>query len=699
MIITGVLRIIRFKSGIIMRRIIMNSNKIIIMISIIFLFLISPYAVFSSDDWPIYKGNIYFTGNNDEIIVKNNNLKWLYQADDRAFNPVVSGGMLYFIDMKGNVYCLNEDYGRMNWRISMGEISAQFKALSRTAGKVKYPLVAGNTLFLSDPIAIYAIDKFTGKVLWARTGMRQQDKGYDLYGRQSMPVVDGIYSDPIILNDRIFYGTRNMFISRETRDGHTQWENEAVKSYGGFPTFYDEFVFTQSMDYEKNIYTVHCLSAGTGKEVWSKTLAKPMAILPPVIYKQRVYIPSSKSMYCLALKTGDVIWSREYGDFITSNPSFTDRSVIFSVGNSNINIIDPDSGSLISEIVVAPKSSPYFVTVRDQIYIAYNSYRTEAGKEVPYGNIRAVNFSDRTTIWEYKTPFPGGVSQPVASNGIMFLPCGNYIYALGTEYFSRVPGGGEGYAALPGPDKEKIGDAGKEAKPPQPARPSPEEKKDDRQAQPPQQLLPMPDENKPVEIKTRDMEIEITDKNGQGLPAEVEVKKREKDRVVYSEKIRVNKGGKIKVPEGDGVELLITSPGHVPRKEIVNSSDKEKKIILDRIETGKTYAVDNINFEFNKAYLKKESIDIIDKLINIMRQNPGLKVEIRGHTDSTGEDAYNQKLSERRADSVAEYMIKNGISPERLSSVGFGETKPVASNYTEEGRAKNRRTEFSFKQR
>ena len=77
-----------------------------------------------------------------------------------------------------------------------------------------------------------------------------------------------------------------------------------------------------------------------------------------------------------------------------------------------------------------------------------------------------------------------------------------------------------------------------------------------------------------------------------------------------------------------------------------------------------------------------------------MKENPDIKIEVRGHTDSTGTEEYNQKLSERRADSVIEYMIKNGISPERLNSVGFGEKKPVTSNDTEEGRSKNRRTEI-----
>lgn len=626
-------------------------------------------------DWPIYKGNIYFTGNNDEIIVKNGNLKWLFQADDRVFNPVVSDNKIYFTDRKSNVYCLDEEWGSLLWRINMGEISEQFKAFSRSAGKVKYPLVKGEMLFLSDPIAIYAINKNTGKVLWARTGMRQQNKGYDLSGRQSMPMIDGIYSDPIILDDKIFYGTRNMFISREIINGHLMWDNEAIKSYSGFPTFYDDLVFTQSMDYGTGRYVVHCLNAEDGKEKWAKNIIKPMKIFPPVVYKQKVYIPSSKSMYCLDLKSGETVWIKEYGDFITSSPSFTDRSILFTTGNSNIAVADPGSGNLIAEIEVAPKSGPYYVTIRDQIYIAYNINEKINGKETPCGILKAINFSDKSLLWQFRTPFPGGVSQPVASGGILFFPCGNYIYAVGTEYYSRVVQGGSGYAALP----DKPGKA-----------------KDEQRPEPPQRLKPPPDPDKNKEIRTRKMEVEIVDEDKNKIPAEIEIKKREKDRVVYSKKVHVDKSGKIDVPEGDGVELLVTAPGYIPRKEIINNDDKKRRIPLLKIKTGGTYSVDNINFEINRAYLKEESLDIIDELIRLMKKDPGLKVEIRGHTDSTGEKEYNQKLSERRADAVTEYMIKNGISPERLKSAGFGETKPIASNDTEEGRSKNRRTEFRF---
>ena len=153
-------------------------------------------------------------------------------------------------------------------------------------------------------------------------------------------------------------------------------------------------------------------------------------------------------------------------------------------------------------------------------------------------------------------------------------------------------------------------------------------------------------------------------------------------------------GEPIEVPDTDGVEVMATADGFVPKKIIVNRGEDERSIKLEKIEQGKTIVMDSIYFEIDRAYLKKESLDVLDKGIAILRRNPSMKIEVRGHTDSTGEKAHNQRLSERRADAVIEYMIKNGISPERLASVGFGAEKPIASNATEEGRKKNRRTEF-----
>ncbi|HUM48322.1 MAG TPA: OmpA family protein, partial [Chitinophagales bacterium] len=84
-----------------------------------------------------------------------------------------------------------------------------------------------------------------------------------------------------------------------------------------------------------------------------------------------------------------------------------------------------------------------------------------------------------------------------------------------------------------------------------------------------------------------------------------------------------------------------------------------------------------------------------NKLIDLLKQNPSLKIEISGHTDNQGSAAYNQSLSQNRAKAVYEYLSATGIASSRLTFKGYGETKPLGSNETEEGRSQNRRTTFT----
>jgi outer membrane protein OmpA-like peptidoglycan-associated protein len=101
-----------------------------------------------------------------------------------------------------------------------------------------------------------------------------------------------------------------------------------------------------------------------------------------------------------------------------------------------------------------------------------------------------------------------------------------------------------------------------------------------------------------------------------------------------------------------------------------------------------------ILFDFDSAVVKPESYPLIDEIVDQMMSLPRLKLEIQGHTDNVGTEEYNQALSEARAKAVYDELVKRGVEPYRLRWRGFGMSMPVASNDTEEGRAKNRRTQF-----
>lgn len=111
-----------------------------------------------------------------------------------------------------------------------------------------------------------------------------------------------------------------------------------------------------------------------------------------------------------------------------------------------------------------------------------------------------------------------------------------------------------------------------------------------------------------------------------------------------------------------------------------------KKITIDQM----------VHFDFDKYNIKKDSYGILDDVASVLKSNPQIKkLQIEGHTDSIGSDAYNMKLSDRRANSVRQYLVNKGIDANRLVSVGYGESRPIATNKTAAGRAKNRRVEFN----
>jgi outer membrane protein OmpA-like peptidoglycan-associated protein len=159
---------------------------------------------------------------------------------------------------------------------------------------------------------------------------------------------------------------------------------------------------------------------------------------------------------------------------------------------------------------------------------------------------------------------------------------------------------------------------------------------------------------------------------------------------------------KIVLPSGAKYGYLAEEEGYVSVNANIDLNDLQeyKEITQDLylvpIETGATVVLNNIFFDFDRSVLKEDSYPELKRVVELLTDNPGLEIEIAGHTDSVGSSTYNQGLSERRAKAVFDYLVENGITSERVVSRGFGESKPVSGNDTSEGRAQNRRVEFKI---
>lgn len=158
----------------------------------------------------------------------------------------------------------------------------------------------------------------------------------------------------------------------------------------------------------------------------------------------------------------------------------------------------------------------------------------------------------------------------------------------------------------------------------------------------------------------------------------------------------------ISLPAGRNYGIAVTAEGYAFHSEnfVVEEAqgyrEIRKDIGLEKYKAGTVIILRNIFFDFDKATLRPESKAELERIYQILIENPRMRIRIAGHTDSMGSDEYNQKLSENRAKAVYEYLIQRGISADRLSYIGYGESRPIDTNDTDEGRQNNRRVEIEI---
>jgi outer membrane protein OmpA-like peptidoglycan-associated protein len=190
-----------------------------------------------------------------------------------------------------------------------------------------------------------------------------------------------------------------------------------------------------------------------------------------------------------------------------------------------------------------------------------------------------------------------------------------------------------------------------------------------------------------------------------GIPigATIEVTDNEKNEIIATYTSNSETGKYlISLPTGKNYGINVNADGYLFSSHSFDLTDAaetgfkevKKDIALDKIKVGSKVVLKNIFFDFNKATLRNESKAELNRLVRILDDNNTMKIEIGGHTDDKGSDAYNENLSKNRAESVVNYLINQGVDTSRLTFIGYGESTPIDTNETKEGRQENRRVEF-----
>ena len=204
-----------------------------------------------------------------------------------------------------------------------------------------------------------------------------------------------------------------------------------------------------------------------------------------------------------------------------------------------------------------------------------------------------------------------------------------------------------------------------------------------------------------LQVKKIDYEIQLSDEEtGEGIEAVVEIiNLTTNERIIKN--VKTDKDGKLKIKLRDGTryEINVSPKGYAFYNTIVDLVDEDASYItvakLIPLKKATKLELNDINFETNSADINKSSFEELDRVVKLLKTNPQIKIEISAHTDDVGSKTYNMKLSERRAESVKEYLFSKDITQDKILSKGYGESKPAYLPFDiEENRTKNRRVEL-----
>ncbi len=197
-------------------------------------------------------------------------------------------------------------------------------------------------------------------------------------------------------------------------------------------------------------------------------------------------------------------------------------------------------------------------------------------------------------------------------------------------------------------------------------------------------------EEKVAEEEAQEVARKVAEEEAQEVAKKAAVEEeKKKQELIEEEKVKAAEEEKAKAAEEEKVKAAEEEKVKAAEKAV-----KEEEAKLEKIATQNQFMYEDIYFEFDKATLLPMALDILKKKAEHLYNNPGITIVIEGHCDERGTNEYNLALGDRRAESAKSFLVDLGILPSRLTTVSYGEERPVDSNHNREAWAKNRRAHF-----
>jgi len=713
------------------------------------LFLLTPLLCPGGpeENWPTYMGNQYLTGNNDGIMPEGEEVLWKFGSEGRVYNPVSVNDRVFVVSTDGHLYCLDLRTGAVIWKykaegaltrmvvINEGRVylpaGRYLYCLDEVTGELLWgrrdpsvgfygtPTVAEGKIFYGNRKGFFARELQNGHMEWEKTDIYTY-RGFPAYWNGMVYTVskefqkeaarlvalsasDGslrwsvrlenvsnIYS-PVVYNGRLYLGYGKKLSVFDAESSEPVFERVFLSDIASHPVFSQGRIFLALAE-----GAIISVDPRTGS--WFPVYSVPYPTQFAVV----------GSSLCIPLKDGaggiavvDAVTGRELrrigrGIGAPSDITVSRGVALVPVKNRLVALGEGRFFDVIS-MTSTPGEAEIFMPSSE-------SREPEPGpaageKRVP-GKVSATADGDVTVSAPLEGS--GGVREPALS--IEPEPGAEGAAAAGTAADTKGAGSGitGAYkkpvfevpeAALPdekialGYEIDRTG-SGVTGAPSQPGAFEPYEEEAAEAA-------PVPSPGRVI------VRGSVFDERGRALSGTVEATTKTTAGVEIRRHDFTDGKFTIEIPRQGETDLILSSEGYTfetitlpDEKAIDDLTTMGLEVTLSRPFAGASMEVRSIHFAVGKADLEPHSIPTLRLLLDLMKRNPSIKIGIAGHTDSTGKEEFNLALSRLRADAVAAWLVKNGVSSTRITTEGFGDTVPVAGNDTEEGRRKNRRTEI-----
>ncbi|MBL8992888.1 MAG: PQQ-binding-like beta-propeller repeat protein, partial [Spirochaetia bacterium] len=355
-------------------------------------------------DWPIYRGNVFFTGNNDEVAPTNTRIFYTVKTDAKIFYPIISDGVVFFTTGAGCLYAIDEETGELRFRVKM------------QSPAIRQSVIYGSNLIAADTQWLYDYDKKSGTILWAR---KDDD--------------NGIYTTPTLADNTVFYGSRKRLFAKRLDNGHDQWAGIPLTLYGGFANVYGNLLLIPTRDPSGKSGALAAVNTSTGKTQWQKSIPYAIKATAPVIYNEVVYLTVASNLMAFKTATGDPIFDEGHGEYIVDHPVFSDASIFLPLRDGSVSVADLKTGKRKSLRKTEFKSGVNLLLIRDNLYATGADIRTYGEKTSTVSKLVGYDLNSGKIQFEFESPTPGGAGPPIASKGRFFLAVENVLYVIGQD--------------------------------------------------------------------------------------------------------------------------------------------------------------------------------------------------------------------------------------------------------------------------